>query len=42
MDGPAPAVLNAIRHALGTAPRGVPATPERVLEALAQAEEAPR
>jgi CO/xanthine dehydrogenase Mo-binding subunit len=32
MDGPAPAILNAIRHALGKAPRCVPATPERVLE----------
>jgi CO/xanthine dehydrogenase Mo-binding subunit len=35
MDGPAPAVLNAVRHALGTAPRCIPATPDRILEAMA-------
>jgi CO/xanthine dehydrogenase Mo-binding subunit len=33
MDGPAPAVVNAIRH-LGIDVRAVPATPERVMEAL--------
>ena len=32
MDGPAPAVVNAIRH-LGIDVREVPATPERVMEA---------
>ena len=37
MDGPAPAVLNAVRHALGTAPRCVPATPDRILEAVTAA-----
>jgi CO/xanthine dehydrogenase Mo-binding subunit len=41
MDGPAPAILNAVRHALGTAPRCVPATPERVLEAMDRAAEEP-
>jgi CO/xanthine dehydrogenase Mo-binding subunit len=34
MDGPAPAILNALRHALGVAFREVPATPERILAAL--------
>jgi len=33
MDGPAPAIVNAIRH-LGIDVREVPATPERVMEAL--------
>jgi len=32
MDGPAPAVLNAIRH-LGIDLRAIPATPERIMEA---------
>jgi CO/xanthine dehydrogenase Mo-binding subunit len=32
MDGPAPAVVNAIRH-LGVDIREVPATPERIMEA---------
>jgi hypothetical protein len=31
MDGPAPAVVNPLRHALGVAIREVPALPERVL-----------
>jgi CO/xanthine dehydrogenase Mo-binding subunit len=31
MDGPAPAVVNALRHALGAAFREVPALPEKVL-----------
>ncbi|MFN8177480.1 MAG: xanthine dehydrogenase family protein molybdopterin-binding subunit [bacterium] len=34
MDGPAPAVVNALRHALGVRLAQVPATPERILEAL--------
>ena len=35
MDGPAPALLNAIQDALGTtAPREIPLTPERLLETL--------
>ena len=33
MDGPAPAIVNAIRH-LGVDVRAVPATPERVMEAM--------
>jgi CO/xanthine dehydrogenase Mo-binding subunit len=32
IDGPAPAVVNAIRH-LGVDVRSIPATPERILEA---------
>jgi len=40
MDGPAPAVVNALRHALGVAVDRVPATPERVLAAI-EGEEAP-
>ena len=31
MDGPAPVVVNALRHALGGAFREVPCTPERIL-----------
>jgi CO/xanthine dehydrogenase Mo-binding subunit len=34
MDGPAPAIVNALRQALGVALREVPATPERILEAI--------
>jgi CO/xanthine dehydrogenase Mo-binding subunit len=34
MDGPAPAILNAVEHALGIAFDHVPLTPERVMEAL--------
>jgi len=34
MDGPAPAVVNALRHALGVHLHHVPATPERILQAL--------
>jgi CO/xanthine dehydrogenase Mo-binding subunit len=33
IDGPAPAVVNAIRH-LGVDVRSIPATPERILEAM--------
>jgi CO/xanthine dehydrogenase Mo-binding subunit len=35
MDGPAPAIVNALRQALGVSIREVPATPERVLAVLA-------
>jgi CO/xanthine dehydrogenase Mo-binding subunit len=34
MDGPAPAIVNALNHALGTRLRAVPATPESVLPAI--------
>ena len=34
MDGPAPAVANALRHALGPAFPVVPMTPERVLQTI--------
>jgi CO/xanthine dehydrogenase Mo-binding subunit len=34
MDGPAPAILNAISNALGVSLDRVPATPEAVMEAL--------
>jgi CO/xanthine dehydrogenase Mo-binding subunit len=34
MDGPAPAVIEAIAHATGARLRAIPATPERVLEAM--------
>jgi CO/xanthine dehydrogenase Mo-binding subunit len=34
MDGPAPAVVNALRHALGLHLHHVPAVPERILEAM--------
>jgi CO/xanthine dehydrogenase Mo-binding subunit len=34
MDGPAPAIVNAIADALGVAITTVPATPEVILEAL--------
>ena len=34
MDGPAPAVLNAVAEATGTDPRSVPLTPERLMEAM--------
>ena len=32
MDGPAPAILNAVEHALQVAPRQVPMTPEVLME----------
>ena len=35
IDGPAPAIVNAIRH-LGLDVRAIPATPERILEAAAK------
>lgn len=34
MDGPAPALVNALRHALGIRLAAVPATPERILAAM--------
>ncbi len=37
MDGPAPAVVNALRQALGVRLVAVPATPERILAALDEA-----
>jgi len=40
MDGPAPAVANALRHALGRAFRSVPMTPERVLAAIEEGADA--
>jgi hypothetical protein len=34
MDGPAPAVINAITDALGVALNSIPATPEDIFDAL--------
>jgi CO/xanthine dehydrogenase Mo-binding subunit len=34
MDGPAPALLNAVQDALGLAPREIPLTPERLLDLM--------
>ncbi|MBA3641591.1 MAG: xanthine dehydrogenase family protein molybdopterin-binding subunit, partial [Acidobacteria bacterium] len=34
MDGPAPAIANAIAHALGADVRKIPVTPERIAELL--------
>jgi CO/xanthine dehydrogenase Mo-binding subunit len=34
MDGPAPAVLNAVAEATGIDPRAIPLTPERLMEAM--------
>jgi CO/xanthine dehydrogenase Mo-binding subunit len=34
MDGPAPAILNAVAHATGVSPDHVPLTPEALMEAL--------
>ena len=34
MDGPAPAILNAVARATGTDPRSIPLTPERLMEAI--------
>ena len=34
MDGPAPAILNAIEHATGVAFDHVPLTPEEIMDAL--------
>ena len=38
MDGPAPAILNAVEHATGLAPRRVPLTPESLLELVEAAD----
>jgi CO/xanthine dehydrogenase Mo-binding subunit len=40
MDGPAPAIVNALNDALGTTLRSVPATPESVLPAIEAREDA--
>jgi CO/xanthine dehydrogenase Mo-binding subunit len=34
MDGPAPAIVNAVAHATRTDPRSVPLLPERLLDLL--------
>lgn len=34
MDGPAPAILNAVQDALGVVPREIPLTPERLLDVI--------
>jgi CO/xanthine dehydrogenase Mo-binding subunit len=34
IDGPAPAIANAVAQATGTDPREIPITPERLLELL--------
>ena len=34
MDGPAPAIVNALHHAMGVAPTKIPASPERLLHTL--------
>jgi len=34
MDGPAPAILNAVHHAIGVQPTAIPLTPERLMELL--------
>ena len=31
MDGPAPAILNAVAHATGADPRAIPMTPESLM-----------
>jgi CO/xanthine dehydrogenase Mo-binding subunit len=36
MDGPAPAILNAIRHATGADLRAIPILPETLAEAVAR------
>lgn len=38
VDGPAPAVVNAVNHALDTFVREIPLTPERLMEHLVQSE----
>jgi CO/xanthine dehydrogenase Mo-binding subunit len=37
MDGPAPAIVNAIADATGVTPRRLPVTPEAVMELLEKA-----
>lgn len=41
VDGPAPAVVNAVAAATGADPRAIPLTPERLMELLAQREQPP-
>jgi CO/xanthine dehydrogenase Mo-binding subunit len=38
VDGPAPAVVNAIAAATGTDPRGIPVTPERLMKLMEKKE----
>ena len=40
MDGPAPAVINAVCHALQTSIHRIPLTPERLMEQLDGADHA--
>ena len=35
MDGPAPAIANAIARATGTSPTAIPLTPERIMDLMA-------
>jgi CO/xanthine dehydrogenase Mo-binding subunit len=42
MDGPAPAILNAVQHALGLVPREIPLTPERLLDLVLDAQKGGR
>jgi len=37
IDGPAPAVVNAVARATGTDPRAIPVTPERLMELMENA-----
>ena len=38
IDGPAPAILNAVENAIGLAVNEIPLTPERLMQAIARAE----
>ena len=38
IDGPAPAIVNAIAAATGADPRSIPVTPERLMELMESAE----
>jgi CO/xanthine dehydrogenase Mo-binding subunit len=38
MDGPAPAIVNAIEHATGVSINRIPATPEVLMEAMEREE----
>jgi CO/xanthine dehydrogenase Mo-binding subunit len=37
MDGPAPAILNAVAHATGAQPRAIPMTPEALMALMEKA-----
>jgi len=37
IDGPAPAVINAVANAIDAEPRGIPLTPERLMDLMAPA-----